>query len=1094
MDASELQPDATSAGLSADVPREALLDALTCPISGKLFVDPVTATCGHTFSRRMLAKWMSQPGRQSSCPTCRAPLYHESPHQWPVNTTLADLCERFLNDALRDARDSEPALDFPPFDSQYRSRRRAASRGATSSGGGLLSETSVDARAAALVHTPHAVELPLFVLDPMVPGQEITLNVFEERYKRMVRRCMQHTRRFGMVAPADEHHEGATRAATTRERRRGESTDRNPKPEVFEAEAEADETRVYASSEEEEDALESSGDERERAFFSETDFSDDDDALFGRETTRVTRVHPRTRTRGFERGSSRVSARSRGVGRRVDPPAGPFAFLDHGVECVVTAFQEGIDGRVLVRCRATRHVKVLSAFEDEAGYAVARVVQVDDGFDGVSVVSNPTISSDVEGAAIENERAAIAAARAAAAAFVNLNESPVDARGAAVDPLVWQTQLMAAVDGVARRRRNDGMDVTETRVIDARDACRLRLRLERAVGAHRVWLAHVAGRRLEPGRNSNENASGGEDAENPENPERRPRWSRGGSLAAGSRSRSRDYFRRSYGGKPENLLALSGERPRADRPEALAWWLARVANPLPPLGAALELRGAALSASSVTRRFSRIYRGLVGSMRSVHGLAFEDFRGARPAAAAAVAIAWCRAAEASARLETRLLSAEASRDPIAGRRTKHSKKAIDGFDEKNAAARRDPKRFSVLDDDAYRDAHRLRNRHRFQFLVDSALRVFVESVSRYGEMDGEDGTGDGDGDAKDPAAWPAMRATPLPGYDPRSRRVVDSHDDNDEDDRSRIRFDRLDRGRRRRHDPASTVLKAFMRSRIAFLAAKGGAPCVAWALYRHLSRFSSDETFEFLARGIGFAIDPANREFAFVRADHQTDRESSDEPHYNSYDTVRRVPFFPQDFKGYVPDDFPRPGDAARARRAVGAETFASKRAAVSLAFGGGGGGRATFTAIVARVFFVARGVSFRTLDLALTAFAWTVAGIGHLLVLVFVSAYAPLARFAGRRATDAPSNDAGFTRSRVAATGRRLSLVSFSPLEASSDARAHVDHAHVSSARPPRDGASSLHAHPERSRLASGAFALFCAAALFLVLDSENLARPRRA
>jgi Lon protease-like protein len=88
------------------------------------------------------------------------------------------------------------------------------------------------------------VELPLFVLDPMVPGQEITLNVFEERYKRMVRRCMQHTRRFGMVAPADEHHEGATRAATTRERRRGEIPDRNPNPEteaeVIEAETDAD--------------------------------------------------------------------------------------------------------------------------------------------------------------------------------------------------------------------------------------------------------------------------------------------------------------------------------------------------------------------------------------------------------------------------------------------------------------------------------------------------------------------------------------------------------------------------------------------------------------------------------------------------------------------------------------------------------------------------------------------------------------------------------------------------------------------------------------------------------------------------------------
>jgi Lon protease-like protein len=1028
VDASELQPDATSAGLSADVPREALLDALTCPISGKLFVDPVTATCGHTFSRRMLAKWMSQPGRQSSCPTCRAPLYHESPHQWPVNTTLVDLCERFLNDALRDARDSEPKLDFPPFDSQYRLRRNAASRGATSSGAtGLLSETSVDERAIALVQQTHAVELPLFVLDPMVPGQEITLNVFEERYKRMVRRCMQHTRRFGMVAPADEHHEGATRAATTRERRRGEIPDRNPNPEteaeVIEAETEADAARVYASSEEEEDALESSGD------------------------------------------------RSRGVGRRVDPPAGPFAFLDHGVECVVTAFQEGIDGRVLVRCRATRHVKVLSAFEDEAGYAVARVVQVDDGFDGVSGASNPTMSSDMSsGAAIETEREANAVARATAASFVNLDESPADARGAAVDPLFWQTQLMGLIDGVARRRRNDRMDVTETRIIDARDACRLRLRLERAVGAHRVWLAHVAGRRLEPG--SNKTASGGEDAEDAENAEENPErrtvpWSRGGSLVSGSR----DYFRRSYGGKPENLLALSGERPRADRPEALAWWLARVANPLPPLGAALELRGAALSAPSVTRRFSRIYRGLVGSMRSVHGLAFEDFRGARPTAAATVAIAWCRAAEASARLETkeRLVSAAASRDGnAAGRRRKNSKRAFDLFDD------------AIV------------NRHRFQFLVDSALRVFVESVWRYGEMDGEDGTGTGDGDAKDPAAWPAMRATPIPGYDPRGRsRRVDVDVDVDEDDHSRIR--RHDRGRRRRHDPASTVLKASMRSRIAFLAAKGGAPCVAWALYRHLSRFSSDETFEFLARGIGFAIDPANDEFEFERADPiPSDRESIDvvDPHYNSYDTTRRVPFFPQDFNGSVPDDFPRPGDGARARRAVGAETSASKRAAVSLAFRGGGG--ATHS-IVARVFFVARGVCFRALDLALTAFAWTVAGIGHLLVLVFVSAYAPLARFAGWRGTDARSNDAN--EPRVSATqGRRPSLVSFSPLEGLSNVRTNVDHTRVSSAHPPRDRASSLNTHPERSRLASGAFALICAAALFLVLDSENLARPIRA
>ena len=112
-----------------------------------------------------------------------------------------------------------------------------------------------------------------------------------------------------------------------------------------------------------------------------------------------------------------------------------------------------------------------------------------------------------------------------------------------------------------------------------RDACRLRLRLERAVGTHRVWLAHVAGRRLEGSADAVTARPG---------PSSRPRR----HLVARARSSSGDWFRRSYGGQPENLLAPSASGRAADRPEALAWWLARVANPLPPLGAALELRGA----------------------------------------------------------------------------------------------------------------------------------------------------------------------------------------------------------------------------------------------------------------------------------------------------------------------------------------------------------------------------------------------------------------------------------------------------------------------------------------------------------------------
>ena len=41
--------------------------------------------------------------------------------------------------------------------------------------------------------------LPLFVLDPTLPGQRIQLRVFEPRYLRMVDRSLRGTRRFGMV-------------------------------------------------------------------------------------------------------------------------------------------------------------------------------------------------------------------------------------------------------------------------------------------------------------------------------------------------------------------------------------------------------------------------------------------------------------------------------------------------------------------------------------------------------------------------------------------------------------------------------------------------------------------------------------------------------------------------------------------------------------------------------------------------------------------------------------------------------------------------------------------------------------------------------
>ena len=70
----------------------------------------------------------------------------------------------------------------------------------------LLFPAETAARAAEVV-TPRLAEsvdeLPLFVLDAMLPGQSMHLHVFEPRYLALVRRALaQPSRHFGMVAPS----------------------------------------------------------------------------------------------------------------------------------------------------------------------------------------------------------------------------------------------------------------------------------------------------------------------------------------------------------------------------------------------------------------------------------------------------------------------------------------------------------------------------------------------------------------------------------------------------------------------------------------------------------------------------------------------------------------------------------------------------------------------------------------------------------------------------------------------------------------------------------------------------------------------------
>jgi Lon protease-like protein len=142
-----------------------------CPLCLKLLYEPTTADCGHSFCRRCAFDLVSKTSSSSpslllnphsNCPICRASL-----PKWSLSPSIA--LERLLRHSFpseysnREAEEGESALP----------RRLARGGGKT---------------------------LPLFVLDPMLPGQQMFLHVFEIRYRVLIQRALaDHDRRFGMM-------------------------------------------------------------------------------------------------------------------------------------------------------------------------------------------------------------------------------------------------------------------------------------------------------------------------------------------------------------------------------------------------------------------------------------------------------------------------------------------------------------------------------------------------------------------------------------------------------------------------------------------------------------------------------------------------------------------------------------------------------------------------------------------------------------------------------------------------------------------------------------------------------------------------------
>ena len=129
-------------------------DDFRCPLCVKLLYEPVTTPCGHTFCRGCLMRSLDHTNR---CPMCRTVL-HTSARKHPISVSLQSILSKHFPAETAERRD----------------------------------ESTEEVN-----HGPCV--LPLFVVDYVLPGQALALNVFEPRYRLMIRRCLDGDRRFGML-------------------------------------------------------------------------------------------------------------------------------------------------------------------------------------------------------------------------------------------------------------------------------------------------------------------------------------------------------------------------------------------------------------------------------------------------------------------------------------------------------------------------------------------------------------------------------------------------------------------------------------------------------------------------------------------------------------------------------------------------------------------------------------------------------------------------------------------------------------------------------------------------------------------------------
>ncbi|CAG8501016.1 10022_t:CDS:1 [Diversispora eburnea] len=143
-----------------DCLKDLLLQELDCKVCYQLFIDPITTPCGHTYCKSCLTRSLDLNGR---CPLCRYQLQdYISFINQPINKTLHTFIISLYSTLLSEGRRQLVENDVNDInDMQY---------------------------------------IPIFATSLVFPNMSCFLNIYEPRYKLMIRRCLEsRTRQFGMV-------------------------------------------------------------------------------------------------------------------------------------------------------------------------------------------------------------------------------------------------------------------------------------------------------------------------------------------------------------------------------------------------------------------------------------------------------------------------------------------------------------------------------------------------------------------------------------------------------------------------------------------------------------------------------------------------------------------------------------------------------------------------------------------------------------------------------------------------------------------------------------------------------------------------------